>query len=94
MRNIGVAEFRARCLALLKEVSRTKSPLRITRYGKPVAEVIPPSPAQKGRKFVGSGIGSFDILDNDIVGPIIDFNEMEVLNQHRHSSKGIRKAEY
>ena len=60
--------------------------------GKPVAEVIPPSPAQKGRKFVGSGIGSFDILDNDIVGPIIDFNEMEVLNQHRHSSKKHSKG--
>ena len=93
MREIEISEFRARCLALLKEVSRTKNPLRITRYGKPVAEVIPPSPAQKGRKFVGSGVGSFDILDNDIVGPIIDFSEMKALNQGRHSSKRIRKAE-
>jgi len=86
MREIGTSKFKARCLALLEEVNKTKTPLRITRHGKPVAEIVPPSPLRKGRKFVGSGVGSFDILDNDIVGPIIDFSEMKVLNQLKHSS--------
>jgi prevent-host-death family protein len=63
-------------VALLEEVSKTKKPIRITRHGKPVAEVVSPSPARKGRKFLGTAADSFDILDNNIVGPIIDFKEM------------------
>jgi prevent-host-death family protein len=78
MREINISEFKAKCLSLIEEVNKTKKPLRITRHGKPMAEVIPPSPATKGRKFVGSGMKTFDILDNDIVGPIIDFDEMEI----------------
>ena len=92
MREIGISEFKTKCLALLEEVGKTKMPLRIMRDGKPIVEVVPPSPARKGRKFVGSGIGSFDILDNDIVGPIIDFGEKEVLNQRGHSPKKLRKG--
>ena len=92
MREIGISEFKTKCLALLEEVGKTKMPLRVMRDRKPVVEVVPPSPARKGHKFVGSGIGSFDILDNDIVGPIIDFGEIEVLNQRGHSPKRIRKG--
>jgi prevent-host-death family protein len=78
MQEIGISEFKAKCLALIEEVHKTKKPLRITRHGKAVAEVVPPSPAHKRRAFLGSGADTFDILDNDIVGPIIDFNEMEI----------------
>lgn len=78
MQEIAISQFKAKCLALIEEVNKTKKPLRITRHGKVVAELIPPSPAPKGRNFLGSGADTFDILDNDIVGPIIDFNEMEV----------------
>ena len=78
MQEIGISEFKARCLSLIEEVHKTKKPLRITRHGEVVAEVVPPSPSRKGRQFLGSGVNTFDILDNDIVGPIIDFNEMEI----------------
>jgi prevent-host-death family protein len=77
LQEIGISDFKATCLALLEEVSKTKKPILITRHGKPVAEVVPPSPVRKGRKFLGATADSFDILDNDIVGPIIDFKEME-----------------
>jgi hypothetical protein len=36
--------FKAKCLALLERVRRTKKPIRITRFGNPVAEGVPPSP--------------------------------------------------
>lgn len=78
MQEISISEFKAKCLALIDEVNKTKKPLRITRHGKVVAEVVPPAPAFRGRKFLGSGADTFDIIDNDIVGPIIDFNEMKV----------------
>lgn len=78
MQEVAISEFKAKCLALIDQVNKTKKPLRITRHGKVVAELVPPSPVAKGRNFLGSGADTFDILDNDIVGPIIDFNEMEV----------------
>jgi prevent-host-death family protein len=77
MREIGISEFKANCLAVLNEVNKTKKPILITRHGKPVAEVVPPSPGRTVRKFLGATADSFDILDNDIVGPIIDFKEMQ-----------------
>ncbi len=78
MREINISEFKAKCLALLDQVGKTKKPIRITRRGVPVAEVVPPSPMRQGRKFLGATADTFDILDNDIVGPIIDFDEMEI----------------
>lgn len=80
MQEVSISEFKAKCLALIDEVNKTKKPLRITRHGKIVAEVVPPTPTAKGRNFLGSGADTFDILDSDIVGPIIDFNEMEVFH--------------
>lgn len=75
VKEVSISEFKAKCLSLIEKVNKTKKPVRITRHGKPVAELSPPQPATEGRKFLGSGIKTFDILDNDIVGPIIDFDE-------------------
>ncbi|SRR5216683_1750458 len=69
MREIAISEFKARCPALLEEVSKTRKPIRITRRGKPIAEVVPPSPATKRRKL-GSMAGTVKIL-GDIVAPVI-----------------------
>jgi prevent-host-death family protein len=74
MRQIEISKFRIHCHCLIREVTKTRQPLCITRDGKPVAVIAPPSPARKERTFLGSGADTFDILDHDIVGPIIDFN--------------------
>jgi antitoxin (DNA-binding transcriptional repressor) of toxin-antitoxin stability system len=39
---IPVSYLRAHCFALLQSVERTGSTIRITRYGKPLAEIHPP----------------------------------------------------
>ena len=52
MNEISISEFKAKCLGLIDEVQKTRQPLRITRRGKPVAEVIPAGPDHT-RKFVG-----------------------------------------
>jgi len=36
-------------LALLEQVRRTKQPILVTRFGKPVAEVVPPPPDARRR---------------------------------------------
>ncbi len=46
MKEIAISEFKAKCLALLEQVQKTKKPIRVTRFGKPIAEVVPPSPAR------------------------------------------------
>ena len=73
---ITISEFKAKCLSLLDEVNKTKKPIRITRHGKPIAEVGPPSPDRKGRKFVGAMAGTIEIL-GDIMEPVIDLNDFE-----------------
>ena len=42
MKEVAISEFKAKCLGMLEQVRKTRKPIRITRFGKPVAEVIPP----------------------------------------------------
>jgi prevent-host-death family protein len=75
MTDISISEFKAKCLGLIERVHKTRQPLRITRHGKPVAEVIPAGPDRK-RKFLGGMVGTGEIV-GDIVSPIIDLDEIE-----------------
>jgi len=40
-RRIKASEFKARCLALLDEVARSRSSIVVTKHGVPVARVVP-----------------------------------------------------
>jgi prevent-host-death family protein len=53
MKEVAISEFKAKCLALLQQVQKTKKPLRVTRFGKPVAEIVPPS-ADAPANWLGS----------------------------------------
>jgi prevent-host-death family protein len=75
MRDIPISKFKAKCLGLIEEVQKTRKPLRITRHGVPVAEVIPAGPDRK-RKFLGDMKGTVKIL-GDIVSPVIDLDDFE-----------------
>lgn len=75
MQEIAISEFKAKCLSILDEVNKTKKPIRILKRGKPLAEVVPPTPAPKRRKL-GRMAGTVEIL-GDIVSPIIDLDEIE-----------------
>ena len=68
MKEIAISEFKAKCLGILEEVRKTRRPIRITRFGKPVAEVIPPSPEKAEGRRLGTMVGTAEIL-GDIVGP-------------------------
>jgi prevent-host-death family protein len=76
MKSVSISEFKAKCLGLIDQVDKTRQPLRITRHGRPVAELIPAGPDRK-RKFVGDMIGTAKIV-GDIVSPVIDLDEFEV----------------
>ncbi|HTC47852.1 MAG TPA: type II toxin-antitoxin system prevent-host-death family antitoxin [Candidatus Aquilonibacter sp.] len=74
MKEIAISEFKAKCLGMLEEVRKTRKPIRITRFGKPVAEVVPPTLAT-GRRL-GSMVGTGKIL-GDIVGPTGSWDDWE-----------------
>lgn len=77
MKEIAISEFKAKCLALLDQVQKTKKPIRITRFGKPVAEVVPSSPASPSG-WMGSMKDSIEIL-GDIVAPANEESDWEAL---------------
>jgi prevent-host-death family protein len=78
MTEVPISEFKAKCLALLEQVNKTKQPIRITRHGKPVAEVIPATEIVDRAAWIGSLKGKIKIL-GDIVSPVIDLDEIEAL---------------
>lgn len=76
MEQVAISEFKAKCLSIVKEVQRTGVPVQITRYGKPVAELGPPTPPPQGKSWLGNMVGTITI-HGDIVGPISDPDEWE-----------------
>jgi len=78
MQEIAISEFKAKCLAVIERVRSTKKPIRITRFGKPVAEIIPPTAIEDRAAWIGSMKGTMKIT-GDIVSPATDENEWEVL---------------
>ena len=80
MEEVAISEFKAKCLALLERVRQTKKPLRITRFGKPVAEVVPPSPDVGQGAWIGSMKDTMQIL-GDIVAPIVDETDIEAMRE-------------
>ena len=79
MQEIAISEFKAKCLSLLEEVFKTRKPLRITRFGKPIAVVVPPATVQGRAAWIGSMKHSMQIL-GDIVSPANDTDDWEVLH--------------
>jgi prevent-host-death family protein len=78
IREVAISEFKAKCLSLLDEVNKTQAPLRVTRRGKAIADVVPASPQAEERGWIGSMSSSIDIV-GDIVSPVIEIEDIEAL---------------
>jgi prevent-host-death family protein len=70
MKTMNASEFKAKCLAILDEVSETGEPLTILKRGKPVAQLVPPAPRAQGYPQHGLR-GMIEIL-GDIVEPAVE----------------------
>ncbi len=75
---MAISKFKATCLAVLERVKRTGRPVLITRFGEPVAEVVPPSPKERPADWIGSMESTGKIRGN-IVSPVLDESEWEAL---------------
>ena len=76
MKEVAISVFKAKCLGILEEVRKTRKPIRVTRFGKPVAEVVPPSPAKPAGRRLGAMAGTMEIV-GDIVGPTGSWDDWE-----------------
>ena len=80
MEEIAISEFKAKCLAILERVRQTKRPIRVTRFGQPIAEVVPPSPIEESTDWLGSMANNMELL-GDIIAPVIEETDWEALQE-------------
>ena len=66
-KTIPAGKFKAQCLKLLDEVAATREPLIITKFGKPVAQVIP---LQEKRIPLRGALKGSVLWEGDIISPI------------------------
>jgi len=77
MEEIAISKFKATCLSVLERVRKTKKPILVTRFGVPVAEVVPPSVPPRPVTWLGSMAGTGTIT-GDIVSPASAVEDWEV----------------
>ena len=68
MEQVAISKFKATCLALIEEVRRTREPIVVTRFGKPVAQIVPPEPPKVPKRKLG-GMAKTIHFAGDIVAP-------------------------
>jgi prevent-host-death family protein len=76
--SISVSAFKATCLAVLERVRRTGRPVLITKHGKPLAEVLPPSRHAAAKDWIGSMRDTARIR-GDIIRPASEPQDWEAL---------------
>jgi antitoxin (DNA-binding transcriptional repressor) of toxin-antitoxin stability system len=79
MREIAISKFKATCPAVLEDVRKTRRPIRVTRRGKVVAEIVPPPEIPKnknGKSWLGSMRDSCEIV-GDIVSPMWPYEPLQ-----------------
>ena len=71
MKEIPVSELKTNISAVIEDVRKTRKPVRVTRRGRPIAEIVPVNGEKKS--WLGSMQGRAEVL-GDIVGPIGPIN--------------------
>ena len=76
MEEIAISRFKATCLAVLERVRRTGKPVLVTRFGEPVAEVIPPPAPPRSPAWIGAMAETAEIR-GDVVAPASDAEDWD-----------------
>ena len=73
-----ISKFKATCLAALERVRKTRRPLRITRFGKPIADIVPAAPEAVDPTWLGAMRDTAKIV-GDITAPTSELASWDVL---------------
>jgi antitoxin (DNA-binding transcriptional repressor) of toxin-antitoxin stability system len=68
MNSIPISKFKATCLAALERVRKTGQPLRVTRFGKPIADIMPPAVEAPPPSWLGGMAGTARLV-GDVTTP-------------------------
>ena len=93
MKEIVFSEFRVKCSAIFEHVRKTRQPIRVTRLGNPLAEIVPLSFEERPKIRLGCMAGTAEIL-GDIVGPtgsLEDWNAAADGGEKEPAAKKLRK---
>ena len=77
MEEIQISKFKATCLAVLHRVRKTRNPVLVSRFGEPIAQVLPPPPSPEG-EWLGA-MKKHGEIRADLVAPVTDPSEWEAL---------------
>jgi prevent-host-death family protein len=75
MKRLSASAFKARCLAVMKDVHATGEPVVVTKRGAPLVKVVPPGPDQN--PLFGFMQGQAQIV-GDIESPLLPLKEWKV----------------
>lgn len=78
MDEIAVSKFKATCLAALDRVRRTGRPLRVTRFGRPLADVVPAQPEAPTAEWLGAMKDRGRVV-GDLVAPAAEADDWDAL---------------
>jgi prevent-host-death family protein len=78
MEAMPVSKFKARCLAVMEAVRRTGRPVRVTRYGRPIVDVVSVAPPAGATRVLGF-LADHTAVRGDIVSPISAPGDWEAL---------------
>ena len=80
MEKMAISKFKATCLAVVKRVQRTRRAVLLTKFGEPVAQVVPPPPKRRPKRWLGDMAGTGMIL-GDIISPATDESDWDALRE-------------
>lgn len=66
MQTLAITDFKAHALQVLGQVAKTREPVVITKRGKPLAEVVPFSPATQSPGKLAHAL----VFEKDLVAPL------------------------
>lgn len=74
MKTVGAAEFKARCLRLIKQMNQDREPVTVTNRGRPVALLSPMPEQARSASIIGAMAGTVLAYD-DPLEPAADPSE-------------------
>lgn len=74
-----ISKFKAQCLSVMDRVRRTGRPVRVTRYGRPVADVVPAAPATREARALGF-LKDATTITGDLIAPVAHVREWNALS--------------
>ena len=78
METMAISKFKATCLSVIKRVRQTRKPILVTRRGEPYAQVSPPPPRPRPKRWLGDMAGTGKIV-GDIISPAADESDWDAL---------------